>query len=156
MKNTLLVCVLFLTTSICFAGSEEAFRQILSLEGTWEGTYEGQTIRLIYQPISEKAAMMEQMVWVPDGSNMTTIYHPQGDQLMATHYCKAKNQPRLVTSPQADSNTLNFEFLDGAKPGQKYLSGLGLRFVNENQLEQTVRFEGNPTVITVLYTRKTQ
>jgi hypothetical protein len=154
MKNILLACFLLVAANECFAASEEPFRQILSLEGTWEGTYEGQTIRLIYEPISEKAAMMEQMVWVPDGSSMTTIYHPQGDQLMATHYCKAKNQPRLVSNPDAGSNTLNFEFLDGAQPGQKYLSALGLRFVNENQLEQTVQFEGSAAVIKVLYTRK--
>ena len=156
MKNLIFVCVFLMSAGVCFATPEQAFQQILSLKGTWEGAYEGQTIQLIYEPISEGAAVMERMVWVPDGSSMTTIYHPQGDRLMATHYCKAKNQPRLVSDAKADSNTLTFEFLDGAKPGDKYLTGLGLRFVNENQIEQTVKFSRNPAEIKVLYTRKTK
>jgi len=156
MKNRILVCVLMLSATVCSGAPEQAFQQILSLKGTWEGAFEGQTIQLIYEPISEGAAVMERMVWVADGSSMTTVYHPQGDRLMATHYCKAKNQPRLVSDANAGSDTLTFQFLDGAKPGEKYLEGLGLRFINDNQIEQTVRFAGNAREIKVLYARKTK
>lgn len=44
---------------------------------------------------------------------MYTMVHMDGDRLMLTHYCVAKNQPRLVcTAWDEDSATATFEFLD--------------------------------------------
>lgn len=153
MRTVLFVCILFISASAWGSDSEKAFERLLSLQGTWEGSFQGETIQLIYEPISGRTALMEKMIWVPDGSSMTTIYHPQGDRLMATHYCKA-NQPRLVAVSGGSPDTLTFDFMDGAKPGEKHLSGLQLRLIQENQLEQTVRFSQSPDAIKVLYTRK--
>src|SRR5512145_267319 len=83
------------------ASAEEAFARLLSLSGTWEGAWksdkgESYPMRLTYVPISEKAAVMETMDSLADGTSMVTIYHTDGDKLMATHYCRFKNQPRMT------------------------------------------------------------
>jgi hypothetical protein len=152
MKKILLICVLFAASA--WAGNpEEAFQRMLSLQGTWEGKFGEETIHLVYEPISSNAALMEKMVFLSDGSSMTTIYHPQGDQLMATHYCKGKNQPRLTSRSDAAAEAFTFQFLDGAKADEMYVSGLELKFVAPQQLEQTVHFAGKPAPIKVLYQR---
>lgn len=152
MKITFFFLLLF--TAFAWADpTNPSFEQMLSLEGTWEGTYAGDTIRLTYEPISGGTALMEKMTWVADGSSMTTIYHRNGDGLMATHYCK-KNQPRLVSVPQNATGNFEFKFLDGAKTGEQYLSHLHLKLTNPNQLEQRVQFAGMEKDITVVYHRK--
>ena len=45
---------------------------------------------------------------------MITMIHMDGDKLMLTHYCVAKNQPRMVASSVSkDGSRITFEFLDG-------------------------------------------
>lgn len=45
---------------------------------------------------------------------MATAMHMDGDRLLLTHYCEAKNQPRLVLSRVEDEGrTAIFTFLDG-------------------------------------------
>jgi len=47
-------------------------------------------------------------------NNMLTVYHMDGENLMLTHYCMAKNQPRLrANTISADGKQITFEFLDG-------------------------------------------
>ncbi len=41
-----------------------------------------------------------------------TLYHLDGDSLLATHYCPQGNQPRLKLSPVSTPNQLSFHFLD--------------------------------------------
>jgi hypothetical protein len=66
-----------------------------SLQGEWEGTYEGKlATRASYRLVSNGTALMETLV-SPDASDMITMYTPDGDRLMMTHYCSANNQPRM-------------------------------------------------------------
>jgi hypothetical protein len=45
---------------------------------------------------------------------MATMFHTDGEHLMLTHYCIAKNQPRMrATEISDDGNTIVFTFLDG-------------------------------------------
>lgn len=45
---------------------------------------------------------------------MVTIYHPDGDGLMLTHYCAAHNQPQMKAAKPADSHKIEFKFAGGA------------------------------------------
>jgi hypothetical protein len=44
---------------------------------------------------------------------MLTVFHMDGEHLMLTHYCVARNQPRLrATEFAADGGAVTFTFLD--------------------------------------------
>ena len=43
---------------------------------------------------------------------MVTVYHQDGDDLLLTHYCSARNQPRMKCNGEAEPNLLRFEFVD--------------------------------------------
>jgi hypothetical protein len=44
---------------------------------------------------------------------MVTVYHQDGQDLRMTHYCSAKNQPRMkASSVSPDGNVVSFEFVD--------------------------------------------
>src|SRR3984893_738473 len=50
--------------------------------------------------------------WLGEGSphEMVTMFHMDGNQLMATHYCAAHNQPRMALVNGGDQNRLVFTF----------------------------------------------
>jgi hypothetical protein len=59
---------------------------------------------------------------------------------MATHYCAAKNQPRMVLAPaSASTNTLRFEFLDAtnlSSPEAGHMIGVAIEFVDKDHIRQ--------------------
>jgi hypothetical protein len=59
------------------------------------------------------------------GETMVTLYHLDRDRLMLTHYCVARNQPRMVASRFEDEGrTIRFDFLDAtnlASPGAGHM-----------------------------------
>jgi hypothetical protein len=69
---------------------------------------------------------------------MMTMYHLDGERLMLTHYCVAKNQPRLVaTSFSDDGKTVTFTFLDGTNLPSRdrgHMDKVIIRFVDNNHV----------------------
>src|SRR2546423_10455281 len=81
--------------------SEEAFERLASLRGEWRGEQEGVKISLIYTLTANGSALMEE--FRPEsGGVMITVFSGDGDHLIATHYCSAKNQPQMITSAITD------------------------------------------------------
>src|SRR5437868_14309537 len=77
--------------------SEEAFDRLASLKGEWEGQQDGVKISLIYTLTANGSALMEE--FRPEtGAVMITMFTVDGDHLIATHYCSAKNQPQMMMS----------------------------------------------------------
>ena len=77
--------------------SEEAFDRLATLKGQWSGEQEGVKISLIYTLTANGSALMEE--FRPErGAVMITMFTVDGDHLIATHYCSAKNQPQMMTS----------------------------------------------------------
>ena len=56
---------------------------------------------------------------------MVTMYHLDGDRLMLTHYCAAKNQPRLVATSVDAEGRLNFTFLDATNISSRDVGHMG-------------------------------
>jgi alpha-amylase/alpha-mannosidase (GH57 family) len=82
--------------------SEEAFDRLASLQGEWKGQIDGVNTTLIYTLAANGSALMEECR--PEkGPEMITMFTIDGDHLIATHYCSAKNQPQMATSAITDA-----------------------------------------------------
>src|SRR5437867_10168106 len=97
---------LFVAASATFGAdktkSEEAFDRLAALKGKWSGEQEGVKVSLIYTLTANGSALMEE--FRPEkGPVMITMFTVDGDHLIATHYCSAKNQPQMVTSAITDA-----------------------------------------------------
>src|SRR6266513_2187722 len=81
--------------------SEEAFDRLASLQGEWQGIADGVNTTLIYTLTANGSTLMEQCR--PEkGHEMITMFTVDGDHLIATHYCSAKNQPQMETPAITD------------------------------------------------------
>ena len=93
-----------------------AFEKMKTLAGSWKGSAEEGGKQLPanarFQIISDGSVLM---AWLNERSadEMVTMFHPDGTNLMATHYCAAHNQPRMVFVQGRDPNKLVFDFKDG-------------------------------------------
>jgi len=72
------------------------------------------------------------------GEEMRTVYHMDRDRLLLTHYCIAKNQPRLVaTAYDPSAGTARFEFLDATNLPSRdkgHMDKVELRFLDQDHV----------------------
>src|SRR5216117_2544531 len=110
MKQTIVFGIvgmaLFVVASAALAAdktkSEEAFDRLASLKGEWKGEINGVDTTLIYTLTANGSALMEECR--PEkGPEMITVFTIDGDLLIATHYCSAKNQPQMETPAVTDA-----------------------------------------------------
>jgi len=109
MKRTIVfgsvgVMALLVAAAALAAGktkSEEAFDRLASLQGEWQGIADGVNTTLIYTLTANGSTLMEQCR--PEkGHEMITMFTVDGDHLIATHYCSARNQPQMATAAITD------------------------------------------------------
>ncbi len=92
-------------------------------------------------------------------TNMITVYHLDGSRIMATHYCAAGNQPRMVaTGLSGGGKTLAFSFVDATNvtdPDGELMRSLVVTFQDPGRFSQawTSRAKGQDHVGTFTYTR---
>ena len=81
------------------------------------------------------------------GPKIITIFTIDGDHLLATHYCSAKNQPQMATPPIADvKKPLAFSLLrvSGLKsPDDFYNTALTVTQEDNDHLAQEWLYEHN-------------
>src|ERR1041384_6391502 len=82
--------------------SEQAFECLASLQGEWQGQIDGINTTLVYTLTANGSALMEQRR-PENGPEMITMFTIDGDHLLATHYCSAKNQPQMATAAITDA-----------------------------------------------------
>ncbi len=107
------------------------------LPGTWQALSPGgKVITESFRLISNDSALVETFV-TPSGRETMSVYHPDRDSLMLTHYCGQGNQPRL-RAVAAPGEGVVFRFADATNelPGQDLLVEKTVRF-REGGLEQT-------------------
>lgn len=113
--------ILALATASGLAVAEEpskfdastAFERLKSLVGTWEQR-EGDNVFVITYRLTANGSAIVETYGPGTDYEMLTVYHRDGDQLRATHYCAAGNQPRLVLDQAASSpEALVFAFDGG-------------------------------------------
>lgn len=90
------------------------FKRLSALEGDWVGTStKGWSDSSNFRTIAAGSVVVQTSFDAHPGETMMTMYHLDGSRVMLTHYCVAKNQPRLVaTEASPDGKTFTFTFLD--------------------------------------------
>lgn len=156
-----LLLLLGLTTFAAVSQAQEVtpsgFENLKALVGEWEAELEGgATVRATYRLISNGTAVMEGLT---DSAHqdMVTIYHRDGDNLMATHYCSSDNQPRLRALQ--DGNVLAFSMIDVTNltaPDQRHSRKIVFTFQDSDHYTQewTQRENGKDTVEVLHFMRQ--
>ena len=158
--------LMLLATVVAFAGDTKpaaappnpTFDRIKTLAGTWEGKApNGDAIVNHWRVIAGGSAVVI-TVDVPAEDEMITVIHPDGVNVMATHYCTAKNQPRY-TVLASDPKVIEFQFKDitNATPEAGHMHAGKLTIVDAEHIlqEWTWRQDGKDTKIgPIEFTRK--
>jgi hypothetical protein len=133
------------------SGAERTLARIAALAGDWEGTYEWSgartskgELKATYSTTGNGSAVVESILM--DGITvMTSVYHLDGADLRMTHYCAARNQPRLKALSLAEAaGHVKFGFIDVTNvtsPDQGYVDAVELR-LGEEELGITFAFGG--------------
>ncbi len=121
------------------------WQRLKTLVGQWDAVVEENgakhTTHVEVRMTGDGSALMH---WLDKDTphEMVTMFHPDGKRLMATHYCSAHNQPRMVLMPSAQPNQERFEFVDGTNitPGSGHMQGVTLTFIDADHHDESWSF----------------
>lgn len=127
-----------------------AFARLKSLAGDWEAKKQnGGAARVQYEVISGGSAVLERFD-DPDmgtGSGMVTVYYLDGGRRLLTHYCMARNQPRMQAQAfDRASGKLRFAFLDAtglSSPDAGHIHNAIFHFADANHFSAEWQFFEN-------------
>lgn len=88
------------------------FAAMKTLVGTWRTADRPESaLRIRFSLTAGGSVLVEE--WLRDTApHSMTVYHRDGDGLVATHYCPQGNQPRLALVASGDAATFRFAFRD--------------------------------------------
>src|SRR5918998_1571273 len=91
--------------------AEDAFAQLTRLVGVWRPADKPESsLRIRFYLTAGGTVLVES--WEAGGKpHSLTLYHRDGEALLATHYCPQGNQPRLALAGR-DASGLHFVFRD--------------------------------------------
>jgi len=154
MRRILVVLTTILLMAMVGAASEQQFRaapdtaawkSLQTLVGKWDGTVKqgDKTIHghVEVRQTGDGSALMH---WMDEGTphEMVTMFHPDMDELLATHYCSAHNQPRMKLVSSTPTR-LVFEFKDGTNigPHDGHMVGLAIDLIDANHHDEEWSYE---------------
>jgi hypothetical protein len=135
------------------------WQRLKTLVGHWEGTMEegAQTMPATAEVrmTGDGSAIMH-VLGKDSPYEMVTMIHPDGKRLLATHYCAAHNQPRMVLVPSAAANQVAFTFVDGTNigPGEEHMRSVVFTFVDADRHEEAWTSSGSAKPALFKFTRK--
>jgi hypothetical protein len=103
--------------------SEVQFRKIADLIGEWR-VQESPSLRIVFEPTAGGSVIIERWM-VGERIHSMTVYHLDGERLIATHYCPQGNQPRLAAVADGSAG-ISFAFLGatGLDPHESFQHAL--------------------------------
>ncbi len=151
---------LLVASPAAVAESGSVFEKFKALAGEWEGQRsDGGSVKVSYQVLSGGSAVVETLTELAEEVTMVTVYHMDGNDVRMTHYCSAKNQPRMkAAAVSPDARVVSFEFVDVtnlAQPTDGHMQNLEITFKDRNHITQkwTWRDNGRTTDNTFTLTR---
>jgi len=131
-------CLLLPVAAAAGEREDQAFDQLKTLAGTWNAVTPDGPATIVYRVASAGSIVIEEM-FPGTEHEMITVYHRDGEQLVATHYCAAGNQPRTALDASAPAaEGLRFAFTGGSnmKPEDGHIHGWSIRVADANHVEE--------------------
>ena len=116
--------------------AERQFAQIAGWEGRWTVS-EADALEIVFEQTARGTTMIER--WeTAAGLHSMTVYHLDGDAIVATHYCPQGNQPRLE-SVSGEDGRIAFSFRDvtGLDEGESHTHSLAFSPLPDGSLQRT-------------------
>jgi hypothetical protein len=136
------------------------FEKMKSLVGEWQGkSSDGNAAKVSYTLVSDNSALMERLAMGGE-SEMVTMYYPDGDHMMMTHYCSAHNQPRMRSQMGfREGKNIVFDLVDVtnlSSPDAGHMKKLAVTFVDEDRFTQewTWKEKGKEGTVIIQFQRK--
>jgi hypothetical protein len=105
-----------------------AFDLLKSLQGEWEGkAIEGGKevpATTVFKLVSGGTVLMDDLA-PGTPHEMITMFHRDGEDLLATHYCLLNNQPRMRAVATSEPNVVAFEFKDATNLASPRVAHMG-------------------------------
>ena len=116
----------------------EGFAKLQSLVGDWDGTMVHNGAELptstSFRLVADGSAVMDDLA-PGTPHEMITMFHMDGTDLLATHYCSHHNQPRLRAVKTSNPNVVEFAFKDAtnlASPADPHMTAVKFTLVDSN------------------------
>ena len=117
------------------------FDKLKTLEGQWfrlgkDGKTTDQLVSVF--KVTAAGSAVHETIFPGAPHEMVTVYHLDGKDLVLTHYCATRTQPRMKADPAAPANTLAFKFLGGANidPAKDmHMHEGSITFIDDNTIE---------------------
>ncbi|HEY3381055.1 MAG TPA: hypothetical protein VGK32_04760 [Vicinamibacterales bacterium] len=117
------------------------WQKLRTLVGEWDGSMEEGGKKLAahvdVRMTGDGSAVMH-VLGRDTPHEMVTMFHPDGQRLLATHYCAAHNQPRMELIKAPAANQVAFEFVDGTNigPGDGHMKRLVITFTDPDHHDE--------------------
>ena len=126
--------------------SNAAFDQLKVLAGDWEADAgEGHKMHEQITLTGGGTVLMENM-FPGQPHAMVTMYHPDGKNLVATHYCAGGNQPRMRSSGFGpDGKSVSFVFADAtnmSSPTESHMHQVDIKLIDADHYDATWTSQG--------------
>ncbi|MFL5241635.1 MAG: hypothetical protein ACJ8FY_05965 [Gemmataceae bacterium] len=113
--------------------------QFKSLAGEWvgKGGHEAEELHVIYKVTSNGSAVIE-TIMPGTAHEMVTVIHPDGDDLILTHYCALGNQPKMRAKTKGDDKKVAFEFVSATNmksDKDMHMHSVTFKFVDKDTLK---------------------
>ena len=142
------------------SSSVAAFKQLTSLVGEWQAIQDGVPVKETYTLTANGSVVMSETK-PADSEAMITMFTVDGDHLIATHYCIARNQPQMITRTvgdlEKDGLTFSFARVTGMKtPDDWHNTDLTIKLDDKDHMTQrwNYLYKGKTGTTTFHYTRK--
>jgi len=117
------------------------FDKLKTLEGQWfslgkDGKTTDQLVSVF--KVTAAGSAVHETIFPGTPHEMVTVYHLDGKDLVLTHYCATRTQPRMKADPAAPANTLAFKFIGGANidPARDmHMHEGSITFIDDNTIE---------------------
>jgi hypothetical protein len=149
--TSLFVGVLALATAAAVAGDNHhkqakadspGFERFKQLAGEWVGKSDKPEhggdgeLKVVFKVTSAGSAVEETMLPGSD-HEMINMIHPDGDDIVLTHYCAIGNQPEMKASDKIDGKDVAFKFVRGGNmksTDETHMHNVTYTFVDKDTL----------------------